>query len=161
MDLSRVLDYSLKRLYAAYDFFLQNGSRVRNPTVAALLRDLALEQESLIKYVKALGRAVSQNASLPKYRADMDVFDRERVLAEALDDENVALMEPDVAIIRMAYLMQKDTAEYLQRAGNRMEQPLQLAIENVAGQARQQAVLFQKLHGNTYEALVEEPWEGD
>jgi len=159
MDLCSTFGYVLKREYAAYEFYLQNAARVRNPTVAALMRQLALEKESHIKYTKALQRAIQQHTAVPKSLAKPQASVRARTRAEAMDANNVESMIPDIAILRMALLIERDLTDYLERIGPSMEKPVQDAIDTLAMRTREHETLSSELHSIAYRQYVGAAWE--
>ncbi len=84
------------------------------------------------------------------HRADM----------EMLDQTVVESMVPDVTILRMAYLIERDLAEFYEMASSKVEGEAREALDALAKWERGHEKLFKELHDRVYEQYMKMPWGG-
>ncbi len=69
-------------------------------------------------------------------------------------------MIPDVTILRMAYLIERDFAEFYTLAATKTEGEAQQALQKLAQWEGSHEKLFKDLHDKVFEEYMQMPWGG-
>jgi rubrerythrin len=77
-----------------------------------------------------------------------------------LDQTVIESMIPDVAVLRMAYLIERDFAEFYEMSAAKVEGDAQKALTALARWERGHERLFKDLHDRVFEEYAEMPWGG-
>lgn len=159
MDLRSIYDYTLRREYEGYEFLLQNAARMQNASAANLLRALAAEEEAHIKHVKALMAALEDaTQEAPALDLEAEGAFAQRTGAELLDAGVLASMMPDVAVLRLAYLIERDMADYYEAMARRLDGQARETFARLAEWERQHAELFGRLHDTLFREYTGLDW---
>ena len=84
----------------------------------------------------------------------------QRAESEALDQTVIESMIPDVAVLRMAYLIERDFAEFYEMAADQAEGEAQIALRALARWERGHEALFKDLHDRVFQEYAGMPWGG-
>ncbi len=163
MDVTKVYEYALMREREGMRFFRENAERVSHASAAGILRQLAEEEERHIRFIESLlGRLKDATASdppldsLPKENLFTD-----RANVEHLDQTIIESMIPDVAILRTAYLIERDFAEFYEHAADATKDAeAAQALRGLAKWERQHETMFKNLHDRVLEEYGQMPWGG-
>jgi len=159
MDLQSVYEYTLRREYDVYEFYLQNAARVRHPSAADIFRRFAEEEEAHILHIKGLMAALEEDEEIPALDLEEEGAFAQRAGAELLDEGVIESMMPDVAVLRTAYLIERDLAEYYEMLEGSMEGPVRETFAALAEWERQHERLLQRLHDRVFEQYTGTCWE--
>lgn len=161
MDLKRIYTYALQREYEGRDFFTANASKMHNRVATGILKRLAAEEEKHIAFIQALlsENAGSETAAAAAMLGD-EAFFSARAESEQIEQTVIESMTPDVTILRMAYLIERDFAEFYEMAADQTEGEAQQALRKLANWEHSHEKLFKDLHDRIYEAYMEMPWGG-
>ncbi len=77
-----------------------------------------------------------------------------------LDQTVIESMIPDVAILRMAYLIERDFAEFYETSADKAEGEAKTALTALARWERGHERLFKELHDRVFQEYAEMPWGG-
>ena len=77
-----------------------------------------------------------------------------------LDQTVIESMVPDLPILRMAYLIERDFSEFYEMAASKTEGDAQKALTMLATWERSHERLFKKLHDEIFEEYASMPWGG-
>jgi rubrerythrin len=133
MDIRKVYEYALQREHEGRDFFARNAARFGHAAV-----------------VGAFGMQL-----------DAEGFFSQRAEAEMLDQTVIESMVPDLTVLRMAYLIERDFAEFYEMAAGRVEgDSAREALEMLARWERGHEELFKKMHDKAFEEYAGMPWGG-
>lgn len=162
MDIRKIYEYALQREYEGKRFFEQNAQRMQHAAVVGAFQRLASEEQKHIDFIKGLLDALDDGDSLQAIDTDLDKdgFFSERAASEMLDQTVAESMVPDLAVLRMAYLIERDFVEFYQSAAERAEGEAQQALEMLATWERGHARFFQSLHDKAFEQYAQMPWGG-
>ena len=162
MDLNKVYQYALQREHDGRDFFAQNAERVGHAAAKDIFKRLAREEEKHILYVQQLLDSVAEGAhgSAPAPVLEEDDFFGKRADSEMLDQTVIESMVPDVTVLRTAYLIERDIAEFYEMAAKQTEGEAKSALLNLARWERGHEQLFKGLHDKVYEEYMKMPWGG-
>lgn len=159
MDLQRIFEYTLRREYEGYEFYLQNAARLRHPSAADIFRGLAEEEEAHIVLVKGLVAALEEGEELPDVNLEEEGAYAQRTGAELLSEQVVESLVPDVAVLRVAYLIERDLVEYYAAVAERTDGKVAETFAALAEWERQHESLLDRLHTRVFEQYTGLPWE--
>jgi len=167
MELKKIYEYALQREHEGRDFFAQHAARMGHAAAAAAFEALAEEERKHIKFIQSLIDALDAGEGMPL--AGGESMEREgffsaRAEAELLDQQIIEAMVPDLAVLRTAYLIERDFAEYYEMSASRMgsagNADASQALGMLARWERQHELLFKTLHDRAYEEYASMPWGG-
>jgi len=163
MDIRKVYEYALKREYEGKRFFEQNAERLSHAVAAGTFRALAAEEQKHIDFIQSLLNAMDKG--LPpsiELGAEMEKegFFSTRAQSEFLDQTVLEAMVPDLPVLRMAYLIERDFAEFYANAADQAEDPAKQVLEMLSHWEHGHEALFKAMHDNAYEQYSQMPWGG-
>jgi rubrerythrin len=77
-----------------------------------------------------------------------------------LDQTVAESMVPDLSVLRMAYLIERDFVEFYESAAEHAEGEAKEALEMLARWERGHERFFRQLHDTAFEAYAQMPWGG-
>lgn len=160
MSLVKIFEYALAREREGRDFFLQHAERMSHAAAANAFRKLAAEEEMHISYIEGVLSKLEAGAEAPPPAIDAEGVFADRAEAELLEQTVIESMTPDVAVLRMAYLIERDFVEFYELAAHNAEGAAKTALQNLAGWERGHEQLFRKLHDKVFEEYAQMPWGG-
>ncbi|MEJ2210106.1 MAG: ferritin family protein [Anaerolineae bacterium] len=164
MDLQKIYEYALQRERDGRDFFRNNAGRFGHAAVTGVFERLAEEEEKHIRFIQALiqrleaGDAVDVAAGEEMEGVG---FFSARAESEMLDQTIIESMVPDLSVLRTAYLIERDFAEFYEMAAGRVEdETAKKSLEMLAHWERQHEKLFKGMHDRAFEEYASMPWGG-
>ena len=162
MDIRKIYEYALQREREGKRFFEENAERVSHAAAGAFRR-LAEEEQRHIEFVQDLLDALeagepSAGAAVPELE-EKSLF-AQRAASEMLDQTMLEAMVPDLPVLRMAYLIERDFAEFYEMAASKAEGEARQALQMLAEWERGHEALFKRLHDAAFEAYAQMPWGG-
>jgi rubrerythrin len=166
MNIHNIYAYALQREEEGKRFFEESAARASHASVVGIFERLAQEEERHIAFIQGLidqldragGASVESMAS--ELVADDDRFFSERAAGEMIDQTTIESMTPDLPVLRMAYLIERDFAEFYEMAAARATGEAQEALTMLARWERTHEALFKGLHDRLFEEYVNMPWGG-
>ena len=163
MNLRKVYEYALQREQEGYRLFKHHAESVSHAAVRRIFEKVASEEQTHIAYIES--RLASLDGTLDE--ADTLVFPQtdERFFAlesanEILEQTVLESMMPDVAVLRVAYLIEADLAMFYERIAKQAQGAAQQALYALAKWERGHEALFKSLHDRVYEEYTDMPWGG-
>jgi rubrerythrin len=164
MDVRKVYEYALQREHEGKNFFAQNAGRFGHAAVVGAFQKMADEEQKHIEFIQSLidGLDAGSGEGMAKgLQLDAEGFFSQRADAEMLDQTVIESMVPDLAVLRMAYLIERDFAEFYEMAAGRVEgASAREALEMLARWERGHEALFKKMHDRAFEEYAGMPWGG-
>jgi rubrerythrin len=162
MNVRRVYEYALQREHEGKHFFESNAGRMSHAAAAGIFERLAGEEQKHIEFIESLLRSLDGGETQNQPPAEMEPGDRfaKRAEAEMLDQTIIESMVPDVSILRMAYLIERDFAEFYEMAAARTEGEAKTALTALSRWERGHERLFKDLHDRVFEEYAGMPWGG-
>jgi rubrerythrin len=163
MDIRKIYQYALQREYEGKRFFVDNADRVHHAAAIGAFKALAGEEQKHIEFVQAqldaLQEGKKSNAAIG---AEMEVagFFSQRFSSELLDQTTLEAMVPDLPILRMAYLIERDFTEFYSNAARQADGEARQALEILAGWEHRHEMLFKEFHDKAFEEYSRMPWGG-
>jgi len=163
MDIRKVYAYALQREYEGKRFFQEHSERMSHASVADVFAQLAAEEQKHIDFIEAQMAALdegSQPSEVPGMALEEEGFFSQRALSEMLEQTVIESMVPDLPVLRMAYLIERDFAEFYEMAAAKAEGGAKKTLKLLARWERGHEKLFKQLHDQTFEEYASMPWGG-
>jgi rubrerythrin len=163
MDIRKIYEYALQREHEGKRFFAQNAGRLNHAAAAGTFRQLAAEEQKHIDFIQAqidaLDEGAAPNTALGA-ELEAEGFFSQRAESEMLDQTVLEAMVPDLPVLRMAYLIERDFAEFYEMAARKSEGEAKEILSMLAEWERGHERLFKHLHDKAFEEYAEMPWGG-
>lgn len=162
MDIHKIYQYALQREHEGKRFFEQNAERLQHANVVGAFRRLAQEEQEHIDFIEGLLDALDRGEAprAADFELDEDSFFSQRAASEMLDQTVAESMVPDLSVLRMAYLIERDFAEFYRSAADQAEGRAREALEMLASWERSHERFFKELHDEAFETYAAMPWGG-
>lgn len=163
MDIRKIYEYALGREHEGKRFFEENAARLSHAAAVQAFRQLAIEEQRHIDFIESQLRAISLGQA-----GDVEVgtqleeagFFSSRALAEGIDQSVAESMVADLPVLRMAYLIERDFAEFYELAAERAEGAAKDVLSMLAHWERGHERLFKLLHDRAFDLYAQMPWGG-
>jgi rubrerythrin len=163
MEIRKIYEYALQREREGKRFFERNADRLQHAAAAGAFRRLAGEEQRHIDFIRGLLNALDEGRS-PGAAMDDELeqegFFSERAASEMLDQTVIQSMVPDLPVLRMAYLIERDFAEFYESAAKKAEGEAREALEMLVRWERGHERFFRQLHDSAFEEYAQMPWGG-
>jgi rubrerythrin len=163
MDIRKIYEYALQREHEGKRFFSQNAGRLSHAAAVGVFEQLAEEEQKHIDFIQAqieaLDRGEAPDVALG-VELEEDGFFSRRAESEMLDQTVLEAMVPDLPVLRMAYLIERDFAEFYELAAAKSEGEAKTVLTMLAEWERGHERLFKHLHDTAFEEYAEMPWGG-
>ena len=164
MDILKIYEYALQREREGRDFVRNNAARFQHAAATGAFEKLAAEEEQHIIFIERLIAALQdRGAEGLKVGEDMekDGFFSDRAEAELMDQTVIEAMVPDLPVLRTAYLIERDFAEFYEMWSQRVEDEMaKKSLQMLARWERQHEKLFKSMHDRAFEEYASMPWGG-
>jgi rubrerythrin len=164
MDLRKILNYALEREREGYEFFSGHAKKSQHASVVGVFRQLAVEEQGHIRYIEHLLAGLSGAVGQPPDLSALDFHDAsffsERAASEMIEQTTVEAMVPDLPVLRMAFLIERDLAEFYGNLAPQAEGEARRAFERLAAWEREHERLFKTLHDKVLAEYSGMPWGG-
>jgi rubrerythrin len=163
MDVRRIYQYALQREHEGKDFFQRNAERMSHAAATEIFNRLADEEGKHIRFIESLLSALEgnaeRNASIAAQLAEGSRFIA-RAKSEMLEQTVTESMVPDLSILRVAYLIERDFKEFYEAAASKSEGDAKEALTMLARWEYGHERLFKDLHDKLFEEYAQMPWGG-
>jgi rubrerythrin len=163
MDIRKIYEYALQREHEGKRFFSENAGRLSHAAAVGVFEQLANEEQKHIDFIQAQIDALDKGKA-PDTALGMELeeegFFSQRAESEMLDQTVMEAMVPDLPVLRMAYLIERDFAEFYELAASKSEGKAQEILQKLAAWERGHEKLFKHLHDRAFEDYAEMPWGG-
>lgn len=162
MDIKKIYTYALQREIEGRDFFANNAERMSHAAVIEVFKRLAQEEQRHIHIIQAEIEALDSGDTqeVPSPILQERGFFSDRAQAEMIEQTVAEAMVPDLPVLRMAYLIEKDFAEFYTMAAAKAEGNAREVLEGLAAWERTHESLFKQLHDQAFERYADMPWGG-
>lgn len=163
MEIRKIYEYALQREYEGKNFFLTNAERLHHAAARGAFLQLAGEEQKHIDFIQSMLDAIDQEQSsnqvVQELKAENSYFSR-RAFSEGVDQSILEAMVPDLPILRMAYLIERDFAEFYEMAASKTEGDAKQILEMLGHWERGHEQLFRLFHDKAFEQYAQMPWGG-
>lgn len=163
MDLRKIYGYALQREHEGKRFFSENAERMAHAAAAGAFRHLAEEEQKHIEFIQrqidALDKDEPGNSAMGA-ALEKDGFFTQRASAELLDQTIIEAMVPDLPVLRTAYLIERDIAEFYGNAADKAKGEAKKVLQMLAAWERGHEAYFKAIHDKAFKEYSEMPWGG-
>ncbi len=163
MDIRKIYEYALSREYDGKRFFEENASRLSEAAAVNAFRQLAGEEQKHIDFIRKQMDTISQGAAgNVEYGLQLEQagFFSQRAQSEIIDQTVAEAMVPDLPVLRMAYLIERDFAEFYESTAAQAEGEAKQVLSMLAGWERRHERLFKAFFDRAFEEYSKMPWGG-
>jgi rubrerythrin len=163
MDIHKIYEYALKREYEGKHFFEENAKRLSQAAAVNAFQQLAGEEQKHINFIQ--NQIDSLNKGLTGdtvYGVEMERagFFSQRAQSEIIDQTVAEAMVPDLPVLRMAYLIERDFAEYYEAMAVQVEGEAKQVLTMLSQWERRHERLFKLFFDRAFEEYSKMPWGG-
>jgi rubrerythrin len=163
MDIRKIYEYALQREHEGKRFFLGNSERLSSAAAVGAFKRLAGEEQKHIEFIEKqielLGEGRLSSAEMGDTMERAGFFDL-RAASEQIDQTIIEAMVPDLPVLRMAYLIEHDFAEFYEMAANKADGDARNVLTMLARWERIHEKLFKEFHDKAFEQYAQMPWGG-
>ncbi|MCK9444324.1 MAG: ferritin family protein [Tissierellaceae bacterium] len=164
MNYTMILKYAMQMELDGYNFFKENASKMSNPTSEAMFLELAEAEKQHYEYLEnQLNYYLENNA----FDTSPEAMDREEdVFANRAESEHIEetleeSMIPDLTILRMAYLIERDFKEfYTEASENAEDENIKAIFKKLANWEEGHERLFKNEYSKRMKEYMNLPWGG-
>lgn len=163
MDIRKIYEYALGREQEGKRFFEQNAQRLSHAAAVNAFRQLAGEEQKHIEFIQRQLDALEQGrAGDADYgmRLEQEGFFSQRAQSELLDQTVAEAMVPDLPVLRMAYLIERDFIEFYEAAAAQAEGNAKQVLMQLSQWERRHERLFKQFYDQAFEQYSNMPWGG-
>jgi rubrerythrin len=162
MNTRKIFEYALLREIEGKAFFETNASRLQNAAAAGAFKIIAAEEQKHIDYIRGHLRAMEDGVRLEGQAPELPTtgFFAGRAEHEQIEQSVAEAMVADLPVLRMAYLIERDFAEFYAQAASKAEGDAKAMLEMLAKWESGHERLFKRLHDQAFENYAEMPWGG-
>jgi rubrerythrin len=164
MDIRKIYEYALQREYEGKRFFEENAGRLSHAAAVGAFKELAAEEQRHIEFIEsqitALDKGQEANSEALSKELQEGAFFSNRAESEMLDQTVLEAMVPDLPVLRMAYLIELDFADFYEKSAKQAEGEGKKVLQMLAKWERTHEALFKKMHDQAYEIYTQMPWGG-
>ncbi|MCP4544488.1 MAG: ferritin family protein [Chloroflexi bacterium] len=163
MDIRKVYKYALQREHEGKKFFEQNAARLSHAAAVGAFERLVEEEQKHIEFIQDLLDALGEDKAsdvMVGVGFEDEGFFSQRAASEFLDQTVLEAMVPDLPVLRTAYLIERDLAEFYARAASEAEGEAKAALEMLARWERGHEAFFKQIHDTAFEEYTQMPWGG-
>lgn len=163
MEIRKIYEYALQREHEGKKFFEDNARRLSHASAVDAFLTLAQEEQKHIEFIESLLKA--ENEGLPAPESVLDEikgssFFADRALSENLEQTTLEAMVPDLPVLRMAYLIERDFSEFYEHSAAQTEGPAREILMMLAHWERSHERLFKYFHDQAFAQYAQMPWGG-
>jgi rubrerythrin len=162
MNIRKVLEYALQREHEGKAFFENNAERLSNAAATGAFKAIAKEEQRHIEFIQAQINALDDKEPNKEAALELDEtqFFADRADKEMIEQTVNEAMVADLPVLRMAYLIERDFAEFYRQAASKVEGDVKVVLEFLARWESGHERLFKQMHDEAFERYAEMPWGG-
>jgi rubrerythrin len=126
-------------------------------------KNLAVEEQRHIEFIQSQIDALDKGHA-PNITMGLELnkagFFSQRAQTEMIDQTVAEAMVPDLPVLRMAYLIERDFAEFYAMAAAKAQGEARQVLDMLATWEHGHEKLFKYLHDKAFEQYAEMPWGG-
>ncbi|MCS6907014.1 MAG: ferritin family protein [Anaerolineales bacterium] len=162
MDIRKIYEYALQREIEGKRFFEENAERLQHAAAREAFKVLAQEEQKHIFFIEKQLTALAEGQSAPITEESLQPtsFFTQRAEIEKVEQSVAQAMVADLPVLRMAYLIERDFAEFYQMAAAKAEGAAKQVLHSLAEWERTHEALFKAMHDTLFERYAQMPWGG-
>lgn len=163
MDIRKIYEYALSREYEGKHFFEENAKRLSQAAAVNAFQQLAGEEQKHIDFIQnqidllKVGKAGNIDYGMQLEQAG---FFSQRAHSEIIDQTVAEAMVPDLPVLRMAYLIERDFAEFYETTASQAAGEAKQVLTMLSKWERIHERLFKHFYDQAFEEYSKMPWGG-
>jgi rubrerythrin len=160
MDIVKILEYALAREYQGQRFFTDYADRLQNAEAVGAFKAIAAEEQKHIDFILTQIAALKPGGQAEHIELPWVHFFTDQAGSSSIEQVVSESMVADLPVLRMAYLIEHDFAEFYHTTAQKAEgEPRQL-LEMLARWESGHERVFKKMHDTLFEKYADMPWGG-
>jgi len=162
MDIRKIYEYALQREIEGKRFFEENAERLHHAAAKGAFKVLAQEEQKHIFFIEKQLASLNEGQSVVVMEESLrpSSFFAQRAESEQVEQNVAQAMVADLPVLRMAYLIERDFAEFYEMAASKAEGSAQQVLRSLAEWERTHEALFKTMHDTIFEQYAQMPWGG-
>jgi rubrerythrin len=162
MDIKKIYQYALSREYEGKRFFEENANRLSHAAAVNAFKQLAEEEQKHINFIQNQIAILEGQVSDTDYGLALEQtgFFSQRAQSEYIDQSIAEAMVPDLPVLRMAYLIERDFAEFYESTANQVDGDAKRVLTMLSQWERGHERLFKHFYDKAFEEYSNMPWGG-
>ncbi len=162
MEIRKIFAYALQREHEGKRFFEEHAGRLSSAMAVGAFKRLAAEEQQHIEFIEGQLKSLDEGkpASAESAPAGGEGFFSRRAASELIDQTVAEAMVADLPVLRMAYLIERDFAEFYEGAASKATGDARRVLSMLSEWERGHEALFKDLHDKAFERYSEMPWGG-
>jgi rubrerythrin len=162
MDIRKIYEYALSREYEGKRFFEENASRLSHAAAVNAFQQLAAEEQKHINFIQKQINILDGQSAVVDFGQTLEAigFFSQRAQSEFIDQTVAEAMVPDLPVLRMAYLIERDFAEFYETSANQVEGDARQVLSMLSQWERGHERLFKYFYDMAFEEYSKMPWGG-
>jgi rubrerythrin len=162
MDARKVLTYALDREREGYAFFSSHAEKAQHASVQGVFQRLATEEQAHIRFIEKLIAGLDNGvpATSDEEASRDTTFFSDRAASEMIEQCTAEAMVPDLPVLRMAFLIERDLSEFYADAAKNSEGETRKAFEKLSVWEFEHERLFKSIHDRVFAEYSGMPWGG-
>jgi rubrerythrin len=163
MDIHKIYDYALMREQASKRFFEENAKRLNQAMAVEAFQQLAGEEQKHIEFIQEqLAALKTGTRGNPEYGITLEQqgFYSQRVQVELIDQMVAEAMVADLPVLRMAFLIEGDFAEFYEASSRAADGEARQVLAMLAEWERTHERLFKQFYERAMQEYSKMPWGG-
>jgi rubrerythrin len=162
MNIQKIFEYALEREHEGKRFFSENAARLQNAAAQSTFKAIAEEEQKHIEYIEGILRAAREGVTMSGMASELPTtgFFADRAENENIQQTVSEAMVADLPVLRMAYLIERDFAEFYAHAAAKATGDAKTVLDMLAKWESGHERLFKKMHDKAFEKYAEMPWGG-
>ena len=162
MDIRKIFEYALSREYEGKRFFEENAQRLSHAAAVHAFQQLAAEEQKHINFIQNQIQILDGQAGVANYGSSLqqEGFFSQRAQSEFIDQSVAEAMVPDLPVLRMAYLIERDFAEFYEAAADSAEGDARQVLGMLSQWERGHERLFKYFYDKAFAEYSNMPWGG-
>jgi rubrerythrin len=146
MDIAKILGYALERENEGKRFFIENAGRLQNAAAVGAFKAIAAEEQKHIDFITAQIAALTSGVPAGPPELPQAGFFADRAYSESIEQTVSESMVSDLPVLRMAYLIERDFAEFYGMAARSADGDAKKVLEMLHRWESGHERLFKRLH---------------
>ena len=163
MDILKIYEYAMQRELEGKRFFEQNAERLNHAAAIGAFKNLAAEEQKHIEFIQSQIDLIKKGAPPDVTMGEemqKEGFFSHRAVTESIDSTTLESMVPDLPVLRMAFLIERDFSEFYEKAAEKAEGDSKKALKMLAEWEREHEQLFKQYYDTAFEEYSKMPWGG-
>jgi rubrerythrin len=163
MDTRKIYEYALSREYEGKRFFEENANRLSEAAAVEAFQQLAGEEQKHIDFIQhqieSIDAGQPGSSDIGTQMEQMGFFSQ-RAQSEIIDQKVAEAMVPDLPVLRMAFLIERDFAEFYEANAEHAEGEAKQVLTLLGQWERRHEQLFRHFYDRAFEEYSKMPWGG-